>query len=62
MPLFGRQIGHHRVPGALTLVGLWATAGAEVPVCSNPSERMRIVRTFFGSDERNAGADDAVTA
>ena len=23
---------------------------------------MRIVRTFFGSDERNAGTDDAVTA
>ena len=34
----------------------------EVSVCSDPSERMMIVWTFFGSDECDAGTDGAVTA
>jgi hypothetical protein len=59
MPVFCRQISRHRIPGALALVGLWATAAAEVSVCSDPSERMMIVWTFFGFD---AGTDGAVTA
>jgi hypothetical protein len=56
--VFGRQISHHRIPRALALVALWATA-AEVSVCSDPPERMMIVWTFFRSD---AGTDGAITA
>jgi hypothetical protein len=59
---FGRKISRHRIPDALALVVLWVAGAAEVPVCSDPSERMRIVRTFFGSDECNAGTDGAVAA
>jgi len=44
------------------IVALWATAAAEVSVCSDPPERMMIVWTFFGSDECEAGTDGAVTA
>ena len=53
------RLRHHRVPGALALVALWVTATAEASVCSNPSERMMIVWTFFASD---AGIDGAITA
>jgi hypothetical protein len=56
---FGKQISHHRVPGALALVALWVTAAAEVSACSDPSERMMIVWTFFGSEECGAGIASA---
>ena len=56
---FGRKISHHRIPDTLALVVLWATATAEASVCSDPSERMTIVWTFFASD---AGIDGAITA
>jgi hypothetical protein len=49
---------HHRVPEALALVALWATA-AELSVCPDPPERMMIVWTFFRSD---AGTDGAIAA
>ena len=51
----GRRMSHHRVPGALALVALWATA--ERSVCCDPSERTMIVWTFFGSGECDAGTD-----
>lgn len=50
-----RRAGHHRVRGALALVALWATAAAELSVCSDPSDRMMIVWIFFGSEECGAG-------
>ena len=52
-----RRAGHHRVRGALALVALWATAAAELSVCSDPSDRMMIVWIFFGSEECDAGND-----
>jgi hypothetical protein len=57
-----RRAGHHRVPGALALVALWATAAAELSVCSDPSDRMMIVWIFFGSEECDAGNDGALSA